>query len=428
MKLAPIAAALLCCACLARAEGPFSDLSFEAATAKAKADGKLLLVDFMASWCPPCKMMDKQTWPDEALGKWVGEHAIAIQVDIDKEPALAQRFGFEAIPTVIFLKDDKELDRQTGFRTPSAFLTWSNDVLAGKDSKTAAIERGRALLQSEDVQARYDAARELMETQQYDLALQHLLWLWPNSRKLPALTGVRLSYMLGDMQRLAEAYEPARKAFDGLLHELQGKVNVAGVPASQDWTEWFAMTKAFGQQGQVVAWYEAKRDKDGRLFASEADRRVPDTISDGLFDVLIDADRPVDAVRLYFDVAARGQATVDDFKKRKGMMDAAPESMRVEMGHFIVEKFRKDMATLRAATLASGQTDAAAKVAQQLLAALDDAGSRVALVQRNLEMLPTETAGLSAWLDQAESLGADVHELRDWLAKVDPSSTTAPPR
>src|SRR5262245_47126400 len=107
MRLAPLAAALLCSLSLARAEGPFSDLGFDAAAAKAKADGKLLMVDFMASWCPPCKQMDKQTWPDAAVGKWIGEHAIAIQVDIDKEQALAQRFGFEAIPTVIFLKDDK---------------------------------------------------------------------------------------------------------------------------------------------------------------------------------------------------------------------------------------------------------------------------------------------------------------------------------
>src|SRR4029434_2852481 len=91
-------------------DGPFQDLAFDAAAAKAKDAGKLLLLDFTATWCPPCKMMEKQTWPNENVGAWVEAHAVAIQVDIDKAQELAQKFDIQAIPTVVFLRDGQELD------------------------------------------------------------------------------------------------------------------------------------------------------------------------------------------------------------------------------------------------------------------------------------------------------------------------------
>jgi thioredoxin-like negative regulator of GroEL len=159
MCLLPLTFALVC-ALPANAGDPFVALDFEAASSKARAEDKLLVVDFTAPWCPSCKEMDKQTWPDEAVVKWIGEHAVAIQVNVDKQPELVKRFGFEAIPTMIFLKDVTELDRYTGFKSPEEFLGWANDVLAGKYSKITLAAKGTALLESDDVHARLDMARE----------------------------------------------------------------------------------------------------------------------------------------------------------------------------------------------------------------------------------------------------------------------------
>src|SRR5262245_57678444 len=112
---------------LALAAGePFVDLDFDAATAKAKADGKLLLLDFTATWCLPCREMNQQTWPDATVRAWVAEHAVAIQVDIDEQSALAQRFAIHDIPTVVFLRDGQELDRRTDFSSAKDLIAWGD--------------------------------------------------------------------------------------------------------------------------------------------------------------------------------------------------------------------------------------------------------------------------------------------------------------
>ncbi len=110
----------------------FADLTLEAALAKAAETDKMVVVDFFATWCGPCKDMDKQTWPHEDVVAWVEKHAILIKIDVDKEEAVAKEFNITAMPTVVFLKADKsEISRFMGGYPASEFVSFGNKVLSG---------------------------------------------------------------------------------------------------------------------------------------------------------------------------------------------------------------------------------------------------------------------------------------------------------
>ena len=70
----------------------------------------LVLVDFWASWCGPCRMMAPVV--DQIDDEF--PNVKACKVNIDEEPALAQRFGVMSIPTLVLLSDGEEIARTVG--------------------------------------------------------------------------------------------------------------------------------------------------------------------------------------------------------------------------------------------------------------------------------------------------------------------------
>jgi len=84
--------------------------------AKETADG-LVLADFWAPWCGPCKMIAPVL---EDLDKELGEKVKIVKLDVDENQETAGKFGVMSIPTLLLFKDGNVVEQVVGFQPKEA--------------------------------------------------------------------------------------------------------------------------------------------------------------------------------------------------------------------------------------------------------------------------------------------------------------------
>jgi thioredoxin 1 len=85
-----------------------SDQSFQSET-----ESGVVLVDFWAPWCGPCKMIAPVL---EELSAEKGESVKIAKVNVDNNPVSASQYGVMSIPTLILFKDGQPVDKVVGFQ------------------------------------------------------------------------------------------------------------------------------------------------------------------------------------------------------------------------------------------------------------------------------------------------------------------------
>lgn len=98
--------------------------NLDAALAEARRDGKRVVVDFTADWCPPCIAMQHDVWPDPEVARAVARDYVPVLIDTDRDGVTTERFGVRGIPTVLVLDDTGAVLRSGAPLTASGMVSF----------------------------------------------------------------------------------------------------------------------------------------------------------------------------------------------------------------------------------------------------------------------------------------------------------------
>ena len=99
---------------------PSDSLDFNRDVIRASATVPVL-VDFHATWCPPCKLLDPEI---AAVAKERGDRLRVIRIDVDQHGSIAQSQDVSGIPDIRLWMGGKEVARFVGFRPKAEIMTW----------------------------------------------------------------------------------------------------------------------------------------------------------------------------------------------------------------------------------------------------------------------------------------------------------------
>ena len=414
----------------------FSGLSVHAARERAEDEHRLLIVDATATWCPPCRQMEATTWRDARVIDWIAEHAVAIQIDVDKLPDVARTLGIRAMPTVIVSRGAEEADRATGLQSAAELLAWLDRIEAGgeslPDSGLAGEVRYSSVPDKGSANAlmRYMVAKGALSSGRLDDALTEVEWLWAHGAdQQPAFSAVRRSFLAATMKTLVEAHEPAREAFRGFLDTAQQQIDADRV-GMDVWFDWVTLCDILGEPSRLTSWYEQHRDADGSIDSGRYWKCH--WIADSVFAQLATEQRFSEAGKVYRSptLPLERQVALMEMIANMPIDGATGTLLRGAMAITGARargdaSLRDSAARLSAALVAAGRDDAAIEVGRFLLAKLDDGASRKALVTRALEWarpLPEHVR----WYAEAAEMGSDVESLEPALVAAAGAPSPAP--
>ena len=100
----------------------FTDANFD----ELLGSNKVVVADFWATWCGPCKAMGPSI--DELSAEYEGQALIG-KVDVEENNDLAEKYAIRSVPTIIFFKDGEMVDKMVGLQNKAVLEARIKELL-----------------------------------------------------------------------------------------------------------------------------------------------------------------------------------------------------------------------------------------------------------------------------------------------------------
>ena len=95
-------------------------------------DTQITVLDFYAEWCGPCRALTPTI--NELINEYANDKDVKIiKVNVDEQPAIANKFNVRGIPNVVFIKNGELVNRFSGVRQKSEIIDIINDIRLSKN-------------------------------------------------------------------------------------------------------------------------------------------------------------------------------------------------------------------------------------------------------------------------------------------------------
>jgi|GEM_PF-1152284 len=370
---------------------------------RGKSEGRLVIARFTADWCGPCKRMEQTTWRDPEVLSWMNAHAIGVRVGFDAE-TMMKPLNIHGIPLIIAFQDGREIDRLKSLRRPDEVLAWLRGLSEGR----RALDMFKGILRSVEtkapeaqVKARYDLAREYKRLGDTQSAANEFVWMWKN-REVVSQADANGDYALQIIPSLAELAAESESVRAQVLEvraELDSVV-ATGTASELDIRRWLELSGAGQDHRGIVEWLERC------LAESKGDLSSRKSLIEWNEKCIMLAIREQRAWQIGYTINSIWFGNIEKLAlnvvKRESYeyldRDGNRCKSRQRDAEFVIEAY--------ALCLCVGRDEEGAKAAQILLASLNNAETRLRLVEQALDFGQAREMQMQ-WINQAEHRGAD---------------------